>query len=67
MLFVSPIINILMWIGYLLGAFVMLWGLVPVWGGWQSLDYRGKAVTVGGTILCVLCGYNLVTTIVMPF
>lgn len=55
-----------MWVGYLVGAFIVLWGFVPAWGGWQSLDYRGKAVAIGGTILCVLCGYGLVTTIVIP-
>lgn len=67
MLFITPIINAFMWIGYLVGAFIVLWGFVPTWGGWRSLDYKGKAIAIGGAIVCVLCGYGLLTTVVITF
>jgi len=67
MLFVSSIINMLMWAGYLIGAFIMLWAFIPVWGGWRSLNREGKAIAVSGAVMCLVCGYNLITTTVIPF
>lgn len=67
MLWVAPIINLLMWIGYLIGAFILIWGLVPTWGGWRTLDYVGKSIVVCGGIICLVCMGGLATTSVMPF
>lgn len=66
MLWIAPIINMLLWVGYLAGAIALVWGLVPAWGGWPSLDRVGKTITVVGGVLCVFCAYWLVTTSVIP-
>lgn len=67
MLWVVPIVNLLMWIGYLIGALILALGLVPAWDGWHNLDRIGKSIVVCGGIICFMCMGGLVTTSVMPF
>lgn len=67
MLWVTLIVNLLLWIGYLIGAFILVWGFAPMWGGWHTLNRVGKGVVVCGGIVCLICMGGLVTTSVMPF
>lgn len=59
--------NVLLWVGYLIGAVIFVWGVCPAWGGWHTLNLTGKAITVMGGIAGLGCGLTLVTTSVLPF
>lgn len=67
MLWVAPIINLLMWVDYLVGASILVWGLAPMWGGWRTLDRTSKGIVVCGGIVCFVCMSGLITTSIMPF
>lgn len=59
--------NALLWVGYLAGVTVFVWGTCPAWGGWHTLNFVGKGITVLGGIVGLGCALTLVTTSVLPF
>lgn len=64
---VSPLFNLVMWVLYLASAMTLVWGLVPWWGGWHTLNGVGKTLVLCSAVVCVVSSYNLVTTSVIPF
>lgn len=67
MMWVAPIINLVMWVGYLTGTVVLVWGLAPQWGGWNTLTSNSKAGVVLSGAVGACCALGLITTSVVPF
>ena len=64
MIFISPLINILLWVGYLGSALIIVWGLVPRWGGWRTLNLQGKVIVISAILICLICLCSLIFTTV---
>lgn len=66
MLWVTPMLNLILWVMYLVSAMTVVWGVCPIWGGWSTLSAEGKTITVISGAVCLISAYVLVTTCVMP-
>lgn len=64
MMCISILICMLLWIGYIGGGIVLAWACLPMWGGWATLDSRGKAFAMVGILVGLACGLVLCTSIV---
>ena len=64
MMCISVLMCMLLWIGYISGSMVLAWACLPMWGGWSTLDSKGKAFAVVGTSVGVTCGLVLCVSVV---
>jgi hypothetical protein len=66
LIWIPTALNLIVWAGLIGGVIIMIWGLYPKYGGWRSLDWTGRVITIAGTICFAACAVALLCTTTIP-
>lgn len=62
MLWIHPVINIILWCGYITGTMYAYTMASKRFGGWHTLNFFGKATCIVSTFCAIMCAAGLVMT-----
>ena len=65
-IWVSAVVNLLLWVINLICGLGCIFFLLPAFGGRQVLNMKGKILAVVCVLGYLVSGYALITTSVMP-
>lgn len=66
MFWISPLGSLILWVLYLGGCVGCIYFFLPVFGGWNTLNGKGKAAGISCLVLCLACMWIFVMTFTTP-